>query len=73
MQGVRRPSKVSEFAEPEGIVERTVAARSARRKFFPKGLEDFFIKLRRDRVFEAIEEKFKRASALKYWKKAQQC
>jgi hypothetical protein len=41
-------------------------------KFSPKGLEDFSIKLRRDRIFEAIEEKLKRASALKYWKKAQQ-
>jgi hypothetical protein len=33
---------------------------------FPKGLEYFSIKLRRDRIFEAIEEKLKRASALKY-------
>jgi hypothetical protein len=38
---------------------------------FPKGLEDFSIKLRRDRVFEVVKEKLKRASALKYCKKAQ--
>ena len=37
---------------------------------FPKGLEDFSIKLRRDRIFEAIEENLKRASALKFWKEA---
>jgi hypothetical protein len=42
-------------------------------EIFPKGLEDFSIKLRRDRVFEVVEEKLKRVSALKYWKKAQQC
>jgi hypothetical protein len=35
---------------------------------FPKGLEDFSIKLRRDRIFEAVEEKLKRFSALKRWK-----
>jgi hypothetical protein len=46
---------------------------SAYRKFPLKGLEDFSIKLRRDRIFEAVEEKLKRASALKYWKKVQQC
>jgi hypothetical protein len=40
---------------------------------FPKGLEDFSIKLRRDRIFKVVEEKLKRASALKYWKKVQQC
>jgi hypothetical protein len=37
---------------------------------FPKGLEDFSIKLRRDRVFKVVEEKIKRASALNYCKKA---
>jgi hypothetical protein len=36
----------------------------------PKGLEDFSIKLRRDRIFEAVEEKLKRASALKCRKEA---
>jgi hypothetical protein len=40
--------------------------------FFPKGLEDFSIKLRRYRIFEVVKEKLKRASALKYWKKVQQ-
>jgi hypothetical protein len=40
---------------------------------FPKGLEDFSIKLRRDRDFEVVEEKLKRASALNYCKKEQQC
>jgi hypothetical protein len=40
---------------------------------FPKGLEDFSIKLRRDRDFEVVEEKLKRASALNYCKKAQRC
>jgi hypothetical protein len=39
----------------------------------PKGLDDFSIKLRRDRIFDVVKEKLKRASALKYWKKAQQC
>ena len=38
---------------------------------FPRGLEDFSIKLRRDRVFEFVEEKLKRASALKCQKEAQ--
>jgi hypothetical protein len=42
-----------------------------RAEIFPKGLEDFSIKLRRDRIFEAVEEKLKRASALKSCKKAQ--
>jgi hypothetical protein len=32
---------------------------------FPKGLEDFSIKLRRDRIIEAIEEKLRRFSTLK--------
>jgi hypothetical protein len=40
---------------------------------FPKGLEDILIKLKRDRIFEAVEENLKRASALKYRKKVQQC
>jgi hypothetical protein len=40
---------------------------------FPKGLKDFSIKLRRDRVFKVVEENLKRASALKYCKKAQRC
>jgi hypothetical protein len=39
---------------------------------FPKGIEDFSIKLRRDRIFESIEENLNRASALKYQKNAQQ-
>jgi hypothetical protein len=38
---------------------------------FPKELEYFSIKLKRDRVFEVVEEKLKRASALKCCKKAQ--
>jgi hypothetical protein len=42
-------------------------------KFPLKGLDDFSINLRRDRIFEVVEEKLKRASALKYWKKVQQC
>jgi hypothetical protein len=37
---------------------------------FPKGLEDFSIKLRRDRIFEAVEEMLKRSSALKCRKEA---
>jgi hypothetical protein len=40
-------------------------------KFFPKGLEDFSIKLKRDRVFKVVKEKLKRASTLKYCKKVQ--
>jgi hypothetical protein len=31
----------------------------------PRVLEDFSIKLRKDRVFKVVEDKFKRASALK--------
>jgi hypothetical protein len=34
-------------------------------KGIPGVLDDFSIKPRRDRVFEVVEEKFKRASALK--------
>jgi hypothetical protein len=36
---------------------------------FPKGLEDFSIKLGRDRIFEADKEKLMRFSALKCCKK----
>jgi hypothetical protein len=39
---------------------------------FPKGLADFSIKLRKDRIFKDVEENPKRASDLKYWKKVQQ-
>jgi hypothetical protein len=38
---------------------------------YPKELEDFSIKLRSDRVFKVVEDKLKRASALKCCKKAQ--
>jgi len=37
---------------------------------FPKGLEDFSIKLKRDRIFEFVEEKLKRTSTLKCQKEA---
>jgi hypothetical protein len=33
---------------------------------FPKGLEDFSIKLKRDRIFEAVEENLRRFSTLKH-------
>jgi hypothetical protein len=35
---------------------------------FPKELEDFSIKLRRDRIFEAVEENLRRFSTLKHSK-----
>ena len=43
----------------------------ARVEIFPKRLEDFSIKFRRDRIFDAVEEKLKRASALECHKEAQ--
>jgi hypothetical protein len=39
-----------------------------RARIFPKELEDFSIKLRRDRIFEAVEENLGRFSTLKHSK-----
>jgi hypothetical protein len=37
-------------------------------EIFPKEIEDFSINLRRDRIFEVVEENFRRFSTLKHSK-----
>jgi hypothetical protein len=57
-----------EFTKPENSNTWSVfeeVSQGVRVGIFPKELEDFSIKLRRDRIFEVVKEKFRRFSTLK--------